>query len=234
MSLTLRGRVVVISPHLDDGVLSLGGAVAEAGDRAAVRILTVMAGDPDSTTPAGPWDAAAGFATAGEAARARRQEDRAACAAVGAEPVWLPFGDEQYDRGGDDAAIWAALLPHLTDADVLLIPGTPLTHADHRWLSGMLLRRDLPVDRVGIFVEQPYAATSRAPAHPWAPGRDPASSWTALGSGRRARRAKRAAIAAYRSQLPLLTSRPWLARRITRYEAARGGESVGWVSRRNR
>src|SRR5213080_853986 len=97
----LEGRVVVVSPHLDDAVLSLGAALARAARRGgAVTVLTVLAGDPASETPAGEWDSQAGFATAGEAARARREEDRRACALLGVEPVWLPFSDHQYDRGG--------------------------------------------------------------------------------------------------------------------------------------
>src|SRR5207244_2118642 len=94
--------VVVISPHLDDAIFSLGAAIAQTvrsgGD---VTVLTVFAGDPSSSAPAGNWDARAGFATVGEAAHARRREDERACAHVGAIPVWLPFGDEQYPRGGD-------------------------------------------------------------------------------------------------------------------------------------
>src|SRR5215208_5087706 len=93
----LAGRVTVISPHLDDGVLSLGAAIADASSRGAkVRIVTVFAYDPQASGPPGAWDAACGFHSAEDAARARRAEDAESCARVGAEPVWLPFADEEY------------------------------------------------------------------------------------------------------------------------------------------
>ena len=90
----LDGDVAVLSPHLDDAILSLGAAIS--GARGDVRVVTVFAGDPDSTLAAGEWDSRAGFRTVGEAARARREEDALACADVGARPVWLPFVDDQY------------------------------------------------------------------------------------------------------------------------------------------
>src|SRR3954463_13831402 len=96
-------QIVVLSAHLDDAVFSLGAAIA-ATSRAGVDvvILTVLAGDPSSRVTAGAWDAEAGFATAGEAARARGLEDERACAEVAARPVWLPYSDVQYPRGGSD------------------------------------------------------------------------------------------------------------------------------------
>src|SRR5512144_2582409 len=70
-------RIVVVSPHLDDGVLSLGASIARwsrAG--AAVELLTVLGCDPASAAQAGGWDRRGGFATEGESALARREEDR--------------------------------------------------------------------------------------------------------------------------------------------------------------
>jgi hypothetical protein len=46
-------RVVVVSPHLDDGALSLGAALhAWAARGARVELLTVLACDPRSDAPA--------------------------------------------------------------------------------------------------------------------------------------------------------------------------------------
>nr|MBA3401482.1 PIG-L family deacetylase [Actinomycetota bacterium] len=77
-------RIVVVSPHSDDGVLSLGAAMASWARRGAqVELLTVFALDPSSDAPAGGWDGRAGFSTEGEAAVGRRAEDTAACAILG-------------------------------------------------------------------------------------------------------------------------------------------------------
>ena len=52
----LAGEVVVISPHLDDGPLSLGAALSWAARAGAnVTVLTVLADDPESDLPAGEY-----------------------------------------------------------------------------------------------------------------------------------------------------------------------------------
>ena len=212
----LDGRVAVISPHLDDGILSLGAAIAAARDE--VAIVTVLAGDPSSDLPAGDWDGRAGFATAGEATQARRQEDRQACAVVGARPVWLPFSDHQYPRGGSDDEVWEQLEHALGDAEGVLVPGHPLMHEDHAWIAGLVQARGLPGRRVGRYVEQPYAAAwAAAPA-----------GWTPVRADLRHRLAKLRACKRYRSQLPLLEAEAGNLRRLMRYEAARGGEAARW------
>ncbi|CAN5175422.1 hypothetical protein BH20ACT9_BH20ACT9_14190 [soil metagenome] len=152
--------MAVLSPHLDDGVLSLGGTLARwANDGAAVRLVTVLANDPGSVAPAGPWDTACGFTTSGEATRARRLEDSGACAVLGAEPVWLPFGDEQYGRGADDDAIWAGVRAAIDGAGTVLLPGFPLTNPDHEWLTSLVLDRADGSPRLGLYREQPYAVS---------------------------------------------------------------------------
>jgi LmbE family N-acetylglucosaminyl deacetylase len=228
------GPVAILSPHLDDGILSLGAAVA--GWRRLgipVRMITVLAGDPDSIAPAGPWDRTSGFETEGAAARERREEDRAACAAVGAEPVWLTYADAQYERGGGDDRIWAELLEAVGDAPTVLSPGFPLQHADHAWLGLLALARRDPAWRFGLYVEQPYAIGSGRPRdHDGRLGSDPTFTW--VPAGIRARRAKRRALLAYRSQheqLAQVVSGTWaeLQRRMASLERDRGGEGVAWV-----
>jgi LmbE family N-acetylglucosaminyl deacetylase len=153
----LSRRIVVVSPHLDDAALSLGAAIANASaGGAAVTVLTVFAGDPDATVAAGPYDRSCGYATAGEAARARREEDRRACAALGAIPVWLPFGDAQYQLGRSEDDVWAAVAPVLEGATAVLVPGFPLVPPDHAWIARLILARS--ISRIGLYVEQPYAA----------------------------------------------------------------------------
>src|SRR5919109_2160206 len=80
----LEGKVVVLSPHLDDAVLSIGAGIRRATrlSRAGVTTVTVMGCDPHSHAPAGFWDRQSGFRTEGEAARRRREEDRRACQLV--------------------------------------------------------------------------------------------------------------------------------------------------------
>lgn len=151
-------HVVVLSPHLDDAALSLGATIARASRSGArVDVVNVFANDPESTAGAGPWDAACGFTSAAEAARARREEDRRACQLLGAAAVWLPFADYEYEQDVDDDGLWAALADVVGAAETVLMPGFPLAAPDHLRLTRLLLARPLPGVRAGLYVEQPYA-----------------------------------------------------------------------------
>lgn len=218
------GRVVVVSPHLDDGVLSLGASIASfARQGASVELLTVLACDPESTAPAGGWDRRGGFATEGQSAQARREEDRRACATLGATPVWLPFGSVDYERHGDDTEVRDAVASAVADAELVLLPGYPLTHPDHAWLARLL--GDALGRRVALYAEQPYTRRSGAP--PPAPGRVAANDvFEPVNLTPRDRLAKWRAISDYRSQLPLLGMRRSLRGGPHRY--ALGPEWVAW------
>lgn len=203
-------RIVVVSPHSDDGVLSLGASMARwARSGRSVELLTVLALDPGSAAPTTGWDRRSGFATEGEAARARRAEDRAACAVLGATPRWLPFGSVDFERHGDDETVSEAVRKVAEGAKTVLVPGFPLAHPDHAWLSA-LLARCLPAEILWRYAEQPY--TMRSGSAPFA--RVPVSA--------RDRLAKWRAVRAYRSQLPLLGLRRTL----------RGPLRLSWVGER--
>jgi LmbE family N-acetylglucosaminyl deacetylase len=226
------GRLVVVSPHLDDAVLSLGATIANASRRGErVDVLTVLACDPASIAAAGKWDRRGGFETEGEAATRRRAEDERACAVLGAQPVWLSYGDAPYERGGTDAEIAAAVRRAVDGADAVVVPGWPLRHADHAWLAPILVRELASTARIGLYLEQPYAwwHDGDVPAAPglvewarFAPSRLRPSDWLA----------KWRAIRSYESQLPLLG----LAKRTRRlrllwFELRAGGEAIAWIDR---
>jgi LmbE family N-acetylglucosaminyl deacetylase len=234
---SLTGRVVVVSPHLDDAVMSLGSAVAHAVQAGAkVEILTVFSDLPSSKAPAGSWDSQCGFATEGEAAIARREEDRRACSVLGAEPRWLEFGDECYERRGNDDDIHCAVTSAVRGADAVLIPGFPLTHADHASLSQLLLRKGIDCPRIGLYAEQPYMFTQgRAP--PFGAATSPPIKtvigaplqWTRVRTHRVFRRTKYRAVRSYRSQLRHLGLGNIGLHRMLWREAAQGGEAMVWL-----
>ena len=223
-------RIVVVSPHLDDAVLSLGASIASWGSAGTtVDVLTVFGCDPDSAAPSGGWDRRGGFATEGESARARRGEDHRACAAIGATPVWLPYGSVDYERHGDEDDVRRAVADAVDRADVALVPGFPLTHPDHEWLVRTLAAGALDWSRTALYAEQPY--TRRAGAEPRVPPwvADVASTSRVFRPVRpqlRDRLAKWRAIRCYRSQLPLLAMRRSLGRGPHRYAFA--PEWVAW------
>ena len=214
--MTSESRIVVVSPHSDDGVLSLGASMARwAREGRQVELLTVLALDPASEAPTGGWDRRAGFETEGDAARVRREEDRTACARLGATPRWLPFGSVDYERHGDDASVLKAICEAVDGADVVLVPGHPLSHPDHIWLN-CLVEKSVPTAALALYAEEPY--TFRARGTPF----DIAT------VGFRDRLAKWRAIRAYRSQLPLLGMRGSLRRGALRHAWA--DERIAWPS----
>lgn len=190
-------------------------AWARAG--ADVVLLTVLGLDPESDTPTEGWDRRAGFATEGAAARARRAEDAAACAVLGAEPRWLSFGSVDFDRHGSDADVWLAVRGVVADADLVLVPGAPLTHPDHVWLHRLVVER-VPAETLALYAEQPYTR------------RDGATPFASVRLSGRARLAKWRAVRAYGSQLPLLAMSRSLRRGPLRLAWA--DERIAWPAGR--
>lgn len=220
-----------MSPHLDDAVLSLGATIAGAARRgASVRIVTVYAGNPEDDGPASEWDALCGFSRAGEAVRARREEDRRACEIVGADPVWLSFPE-----GADTPELVRSLQAELADADTVLVPGFPRSHPDHRLAAGLVERMQV---RCAGYVEQPYAMWRLLGDRPETGSRIrnglalalrrrlelPAAGVRPLRHALRDGRAKRRAVQAYESQLRGFGR--LVAPGIALYEWGFGGEGI--------
>jgi LmbE family N-acetylglucosaminyl deacetylase len=229
---------MVVSPHLDDAILSLGASIGRAtGSGRHVTVLTVFAGHPDSGLLAGGWDRRGGFATEGEASKARRLEDEQACRELGAESSWLSFSEADYRQTLDGDSIWSAVKGAVTDArpEDVLLPGFPLTNPDHAWVTELLVERGLPCSRLGLYAEQPYRfwarhehARSNADAGTTATGLP--VEWVSAGRNLREMWRKRHAIAAYRSQIRLLgMSRRHTLNRMLLDETLRGGEAIRWL-----
>ena len=243
-----HGRVLVVSPHLDDAVLSLGASIRNATRRGVhVDVLTVLAGDPASGAPSDESGRRAGFETVGEAARLRRDEDRAACESVGAEPRWLPLSDVAGAKPDLDVVAEELRAP-LRGYDAVLLPGSPLAHADHRLISRAALAVLGPATVVGLYLEQPYASwealARRRRGSPGKEGRsakavprvtmdtldlsvDGPPTWRRHAGRPADWPAKTRGMGAYVSQLRVLRRAP--RTRILLYEAVHRGEAVCWM-----
>jgi len=241
-----------LSPHLDDAVLSCGGQIelrVRRGER--VLIVTLFTGEPsaDELPPLARklheiWDL-----SAAKVMSARRGEDRAAVAELGAELEHWPLVDAVYRR---DPATGEPLYPSLKSlfgrpiaaddelleeiaerfAPLAQVPEVfaPLGiggHADHR-----LCRRAAERvfgERLELYEDFPYAEKRR---HRWA------ALWRRYGLfGRRSSRAieldvhaleaRCRATACYTSQLdPLFGGREAMERRTRAYVRRRGGERL--------
>jgi LmbE family N-acetylglucosaminyl deacetylase len=129
MSAVRPKHTLVVSPHLDDAVLSCGDLLSA---HPHATVVTVFAGTPSNPDVITDWDIASGFSSAGEAMRCRREEDRAALQMLGATPRWLDFLDSQYGSTPSTAALSEALRNVIDDigpAEVLCPAG--LFHSDH-------------------------------------------------------------------------------------------------------
>ena len=128
--------VVAVSPHLDDAVFGCGQWLAL---HPGSWVVTVFAGRPsfsETTSETGSvlteWDAAGGFGVGDDVVAARREEDRAALAILGARPVWLEFCDSQYGLSPTAQEVAAPLEAAIvaSGATSIAIP-LGLFHSDH-------------------------------------------------------------------------------------------------------
>ncbi len=96
-------RILIISPHLDDAVLSYGGQLAQLADAGhQVSVYTVFAG-----TPTEPYSPAAAkwhelWGLSGDPVAPRRREDRLALSLLGVTPLHGPFHDAIYRKDDND------------------------------------------------------------------------------------------------------------------------------------
>lgn len=195
---------LLVSPHLDDAVFSCGDWLAA---HPRTLVATVFAGAPRGAMHT-PWDAACGFADGREAVAARRAEDRAALAALGARALWLDFLDSQYLDSPGPEALRQALCGVLaqSSAGTVLFPAG-LYHSDHELVHAAMLalcrahpRRCWIMYEDALYRRGPGRLQRRLAALL-------AGGWSATplaAPAPAAAGAKRAALACYRSQLRAL------------------------------
>lgn len=241
--------LIYLSPHLDDAALSCGGQIA-AATRAGQRVLIVgvTAGDP----PAAVSDYAHGLHTRWElvvdAVAARRAEDLAACARLGADAVhWdlpdciyradpatgKPYYTSDADLFGPVAdAEWglvddlAARLRDLPAHGRLVAPLGVGNHVDHQ-LTRLAAARAFGAAGLRYYEDYPYADEPGAIAAALA--LSPAWSWRAevIALDAAALAAKCDAVAAYQSQLStFFRDRAHLDAQVRGYAQTVGGERL--------
>lgn len=219
--------VTVVSPHLDDGVFSVGASIrALSRTGHTVRVVTIFANDPESSEPVGDWDRSCGFETRAEAALERRCEDQRACGLLGADTHWLPYPDSENRSGVVRAELADMLRPRLSHG-LVLTPIWPLTHPDHLLATELILETVRPRSRIVGYVEQPYASLQLLAR---IRGRSPHPAALMGGKGYTVQTSpgdwlkKCHALSQYQSQLKSL--RPLPRTRILSYEALLGGETL--------
>jgi LmbE family N-acetylglucosaminyl deacetylase len=168
--------LVIVSPHLDDAVLSLGATIArtvEEGGR--VLVVSCFTGAPEGPVPE-PLRVFADY-------EARTREDASALSRLGADHRWLGLVERAFrvPMLGSWAAVFEtpaerSAFPHLsTLRDVLVglarehpraelcLPLGVGNHVDHVevFLAGLDARLELGPERACSFYEDPYALGTR-------------------------------------------------------------------------
>lgn len=128
--------LIVVSPHLDDAVLSCGQLLA--ANPGAV-VITVFAGIPVGDVPLTDYDVRSGWVSARGAVEGRRDEDRRAASVLGYQAQHLDFLDRQYGVAVNTDTLMRELFntirAHVTEApkhgDVRVVTPLGIAHPDH-------------------------------------------------------------------------------------------------------
>ena len=173
--------IVVLSPHLDDAVLSCWHVLESSAD---VTVVNVFTGSPPSGTPAPWWDQLTGATDSVARMRERHEEDRRALALAGRAAVALDLLDAQYRRRGLPVFALAERLRTAVPSSALVYaPAAMMRHPDHELVRDAAFELARAGSRLALYADLPHAIGQGWPA--WVtgqpnaqPGLDVGASWT--------------------------------------------------------
>jgi LmbE family N-acetylglucosaminyl deacetylase len=160
---------VILSPHLDDAVLSCWHLLCGPGE---VTVINVFAGSPPPGSSPSWWDQLTGATDSAARMAERRAEDRAAFAIAGRTATSLEFLDEQYEPTGQSVDEIVSALRELIDPEaVVYAPAALGDHADHEKVRSAALALAESGQRVRLYADHPHAVRAGWPA--WVEGARP-------------------------------------------------------------
>ncbi len=211
---------VILSPHLDDAVLSCWHLLCGPGE---VSVINVFAGSPPLGSGAYWWDRESGATDSVARMAERRAEDRAALAIAGRSATNLDFLDEQYEPSGQTVRQIATTLRTLVDPDATVYAPAALgENGDHERIRTAALELAVSGQSLRLYADHPHAVRMGWPAgingYDRSSGPDVSALWVQrlneagldlsppevhhLGAAETER--KLAAVSAYRTQVPAL------------------------------
>jgi LmbE family N-acetylglucosaminyl deacetylase len=159
----------ILSPHLDDAVLSCWSVLSRPSP---VTVVNVFAGLPPEDAPLTWWDRMTGAQTPRQRMQERIDEDAVALALANREPINLHFLEAQHrGRPQDVKPVVRAITPHLDRGGVVYAPAGIGDNVDHvllRAAAVALRRRDF---EVSLYADLPYCHAYGWPH--WVRGADP-------------------------------------------------------------
>ncbi|HZO78493.1 MAG TPA: PIG-L family deacetylase [Solirubrobacteraceae bacterium] len=162
---------VILSPHLDDAVLSCWHVLTQPGE---VAVINVFAGVPADVRGPAWWDEYTGASDSAERVRERLEEDRRALAVAGRTAVNLGFLDEQYRAERQPLAPLAEQIERLLEPGVRIYAPAAIAHADHAVVRSAALELRAAGFEVSLYADLPHATVRGWPV--WVTGENgPAS-----------------------------------------------------------
>lgn len=215
-------KSVILSPHLDDAVLSCWHVLCGPGE---VAVINVFAGSPPPGSGPSWWDRLTGATDSATRMAERRAEDSEAFAIAGRTATHLDFLDEQYEPADQPIEKVISTLRDLIDPDaVVYVPAALGEHGDHERVRTAGLALAATGQQVRLYADHPHAVRHGWPT--WVNGTDPqagrevVASWDQrlepVGLARTRpeihhldlteQERKLRAVTAYRTQVPVLGS----------------------------
>jgi hypothetical protein len=146
---------VILSPHLDDAVLSCWHLLDHPGE---VAVINVFAGVPTELREPAWWDQYTGAANSAERVRERIEEDRKALAVCGRTAVNLEFLDDQYrEQEQPLAPLIEQIEPLLTPGARIFAPAAFADHTDHALVRATALELRAAGFAVSLYADLPHA-----------------------------------------------------------------------------
>lgn len=158
---------VILSPHLDDSVLSCWHLLTQPGE---LVVINVFAGVPTDLAAPAWWDEYTGAKDSAERVRERIEEDRRALALAGRTAVNLGFLDEQYRPDDQPIAPLTEQIERLLDPGArIYAPAAFANHTDHALVRGAALLLRAQGFEVSLYADLPHATIRGWPA--WVSGK---------------------------------------------------------------
>ena len=154
--------VVILSPHLDDAVLSCWRRLTGPGD---VHVINVFAGVPAAGRTSW-WDRTGGATDSAQRMRERIEEDRVALSLAGRCATNLAFLDDQYRCSQRELSpIIEALRTELPADAHVYAPAALGAHPDHVVVREATLSMRGDGAKISLYADLPHASARGWP--PW-------------------------------------------------------------------
>ena len=147
---------VILSPHLDDAVLSCWHVLGRDGD---VKVVNVFTGSPEDGQGDFAWDRLTGARDSVERMRERVAEDAAALRRAGRTGTNLGLLDNQYRSNGiAPAEVVARIRAEVPPGSVVYAPAGLGDHPDHLLVRDAAFELKRAGHDVRLYADMPHAA----------------------------------------------------------------------------